>query len=104
MELEIEVKKLVSHIKSCGLQIPPRNPPHEHVGSIIADAVLQVGHRWKTHVGPRLERMRNIYPKADTISGLSALLKNKGAQELLDWHGEDELERFSLTVRFFEKE
>jgi len=48
--------------------------------------------------------MRNIYPKADTISGLSALLKNKGAQELLDWYGEDELERFSLTVRFFEKE
>ena len=48
MELEIEVKKLVAHIKSCGLQIPVRNPPHEHVGSIIADAVLQVGHRWNT--------------------------------------------------------
>lgn len=104
MELEVEVKKLVAHIKSCGLQIPLRNPPHEHVGSIIADAVLQAGHRWKTHVGPRLERLRNIYPKADTISGLSDLLKNKGAQELLDWHGEDELERFSMTVRFFGNE
>ena len=56
------------------------------------------------HVGPRLERMRDTYPNADTISGLSILLKTKGAQELLNWHGEDELERFRMTVRFFENE
>jgi hypothetical protein len=104
MELEIEVKKLVAHIKSCGLQIPARTPPHEHVGSIIADAVLQVGHRWKTHVGPRLERMRDKYPNADTISGVSALLDTKGAQELLKWKGKDAQERFSQSIHFFENE
>jgi hypothetical protein len=104
MELEIEVKKLVAYIKSCGLQIPVRNPPHEHVGSIIADAVLQVRFRWKTHVGPRLERMRDMYPNAATISGLSGLLKTRGAQELLNWHGEDEIERFRQSINFFKKE
>ena len=104
MEQEIEVKKLVAHIESCGLQIPVRNPPYEHVGSIIADAVLQVGHRWKTHVGPRLERIRAAYPNADTISGVSALLETDGAQKLLNWMGKDAQERFSLTVRFFENE
>jgi len=104
MELEVEVKKLVSYINSLGLEIPRRKPPHEHVGSIIADAVLQVGHQWKTHVGPRLERIRDKYPEASTTSGLSYLLETRGAQELLNWNGEDAHERFRQSIRFFENE
>lgn len=104
MELEAEAKKLVDYIDSLGLSIPTRKPPHEHIGTIIADAVLQVGHRWKTHVGPRVECIRDKYPEADTISGLSYLVKTRGAEELLNWHGKDEQERFRQTVNFLENE
>ena len=105
MELEIEAKKLVNYIKRLGLEIPTRKPSHKHVGAIIADAVLQGGgRRYKTQVEPRVERIRDKYPAADTISGLSSLLKTEGAQALLNWSGKDEQERFCQTVYFFENE
>lgn len=105
MQLEFEARKLVNYIDSLGLNIPPRKPSHKHVGAIIADAVLQGGgHRYKTQVKPRVERIRDKYPKADTISALSSLLETKGAQELLNWRGKDEQERFRQTIDFFENE
>jgi hypothetical protein len=102
--LVLEAQKLVEYISSIGLEIPTRKPPRKHVGVIIADAVLQVGHKWKTHVKPRVERIRAEYPRADTISGLSFLLKNKSAREVLNWHGKDKQEIFYQTVKFFVNE
>jgi hypothetical protein len=105
MQLEFEAKKLVDYINSLGLNIPPRKASHEHVGAIIADAVLQGGgHRYKIQVEPRVERVRNRYPAAGTVSGLSSLLKSQGPQALLNWSGEDEQQRFRQTVAFFVKE
>lgn len=105
MELEAEAKKLVAYVLSLedNFEII-RAEPVEHIGAIIADAVLQVGHRWKTHVGPRIERIKNKYPGAATISGLLHLLETRGARELLNWNGKDEQERFRQTAEFFANE
>src|SRR4030042_776028 len=105
MLLQAEAKKLTNYINSLGFNIPLRKPSHKHVGAIIADAVLQGGgHRYKTQVKPRVERMRDKYPVADTLSGLSSLLKSQGARTLLNWSGKDEQQRFRQTVAFFLKE
>ncbi|OGN93756.1 MAG: hypothetical protein A2Z75_06600 [Chloroflexi bacterium RBG_13_50_10] len=105
MLLQAEAKKLTNYINSLGFNIPLRKPSHKHVGAIIADAVLQGGgHRYKTQVKPRVERMRDKYPVADTVSGLSSLLKSQGARTLLNWSGKDEQQRFRQTVAFFLKE
>ena len=104
MPVAVEVTKLVRYVGQIRLQIPTRRPPQKHVGAIIADAILQVGHRWKTHVGPRVQRLRNNYPGAETISGLSHVLDTRGARELLDWNGKDEQERLRRTVDFFQHE
>jgi hypothetical protein len=104
-ELITEAQKLVEYIVSIGLNIPARKPPNKHVGGIIADAVLQVvGHQWETQVGPQVNRIREKYPEADTISGLFSLLGTVGAQELMNWKGKDEQNSFRQTITFFMKE
>jgi hypothetical protein len=102
MQLEFEAKKLVNYINSLGLNIPPRKPSHKHVGAIIADAVMQIGHPYKTHVAGRIERLRVKYPQAATVSGFRHLLQNVGAQELLDgWKGQREHKRLDDHAKFF---
>jgi len=75
-----------------------------HIGGIIADCVLQVGHRWETHVEPRVKRIIITYPSAATISGLLNLLKTHSAKTLINWNGIDEQKRFVMTVNFFHNE
>ena len=104
-ELQTEAEKLADYIRSLGSRFTIlRATPSKHIGAIIADAVLQVGHRWKTQVEKRVARIETHYPQAATLSGLSRLLTNIGAEELLDWKGKDVQERFGLTIRFFSNE
>ena len=104
-ELQAEAARLAAYIQSLGggfrvLKAQPSN----HAGAIIVDAVLQVGHRWKTHVEKRIKRIEFKYPDAATISGLLRLLAAVGEKELLDWNGNDEQRRFRQTIEFFSQE
>ena len=103
--LQREAKRLVDYIVSLGndFQIVTAQP-ETHIGVIITDAVLQVGHRWKTHVGPRVQRIKSKYPQAATTSGILTLLQTIGTQQLLNWKGTDEQKRFRQTVDFFHHE
>ena len=103
--LQPEVRKLVDHICSLGGDFKiVRAKPEVHIGAVITDAVLQVGHRWKTHVEPRVERIKTDYPNAATICELLHLLETVGECGLLNWNGIDEQERFRLTIHFFAHE
>lgn len=103
--LQSEVRKLVDHICSLGGDFKiVRAKPEVHIGAVITDAVLQVGHRWKTHVEPRVERIKTDYPNAATICVLLHLLETVGECGLLNWNGIDEQERFRLTIHFFAHE
>ncbi len=104
MTLDNEVKKLVDYINSIELAIEQRPPSSKHVGAIIADAVLQVGHKWKILVSPRIDRIITNYPKANNISELSLIIKAKEVKEFLNWKGEDVQGRFIKTVEFFKNE
>ena len=55
-----------------------------HVGRVIVDAVLQVGHSYERQVRKRVEYIKN-YDKAATVSGFLRFLKELGINELLDW-------------------
>ncbi len=103
--LQPEAQKLVDYINSLGnsFEIVIAHP-ETHIGAIVADAVLQVGHRWITHVGPRVQRIKSKYPGAATIPGILTLLETVGAKELLNWNGTDEQSRFCQTVQFFKTE
>jgi len=102
MELEVEARKLVNYINSLGLNIPSRKPSHKHVGAIIADAVMQIRHRYETHVAGRIARLRTEYPQAATVSGFLHLLQTVGAQKLLGgWKGQQEHKRLYDHARVF---
>lgn len=103
--LKAEAQKLVAHIECLGSRFKIlKAQPASHIGAIMADAVLQVRHRWKTHVEKRVKRIESNYPGAATLSGLSKLLATEGAQRLLDWNGTDEQGRFRQTIEFFSNE
>jgi hypothetical protein len=87
-ELVNQSKQLATYIKGLGnfnfvapdplLDIP-------HIGRVIVDAVLQVGHDYEKQVRKRVEYIKN-YDEAVTVSGFLRILKELAINELLDWN------------------
>ncbi len=87
-ELVNQSRKLATYIKGLSnfnfaepeplLDIP-------HVGRVIVDAVLQVGHDYEKQVRKRVEKIKK-YNEAGTVSGFLRILKNLGINELLCWN------------------
>lgn len=61
---------------------------HDHMGAIIAEAILQAGINYRNVVLPRVRKLRDDYPDARTTSGFAALLLRVGTAELLQYSGE----------------
>jgi hypothetical protein len=71
----------------------------EHVGRVIVDGVLQVGHSYEKQVRSRVERIRG-YPEAATVSGFRLLLEKQGIIQLLDFNSK-ETEKDLIDVSVF---
>ena len=59
-----------------------------HVGRVIVDAVLQVGHDFEKQVRKRVKCIKN-YDEAATVPGFLRIIKELGINELLDWNSPD---------------
>ena len=59
---------------------------YNHMGAIVADAVLQANLRYETHVRPRIHRILKNYPEARTTSAVLAMLETVPARAFLDWN------------------
>lgn len=77
---------------------------YQHLGATMADAVLQANMRYETHVRPRINRIRRLFPAAATISGLRNTLAETTAIGFLDWRGTDRAKRFDDIVNLFSAE
>lgn len=87
-ELVRQAEKLANYIK--GLDDfesvePDALVDSPHVGRVIVDAVLQVGHSYEGQVRKRVEYIKN-YDEATTVSGFLRILKELGINELLDFN------------------
>ena len=71
---------------------------YQHLGATIADAVLQANMRYETHVRPRINRIRKLFPAAATMSGLRSTLSERTTTRFLDWSGMDRAKRFDDIV------
>jgi hypothetical protein len=70
----------------------------DHLGAVLADAVLQAGVRYRTVVRMRVQRIHLQFPEAATMAGLAMLLEQHGAAEFLLWKHSVKMSRFlSLT-------
>ena len=70
-----------------------------HVGRVVVDGVLQVGHDYEKQVRKRVEKIRSC-PEAGTVSGFRLLLSKEGIKKLLDFDSQG-TERDLLDVTEF---
>ena len=77
---------------------------YNHIGATVADAVLQANNRYATNVKPRVNRILETYPEAQTTSSVLCLLEKISATEFLSWRGEDRAERFCRILCLFASE
>ncbi len=74
-----------------------------HVGRVIIDGVLQVGHNYEKQVRKRVNIIIK-YDEAATMSGFVSLLRKLGISRLLDWNSHAmEKDLFSISNFFLSK-
>jgi endonuclease III len=77
---------------------------YRHMGAIIVDAILQAGINYDAVVRPRIKRIREVYPAADTTSEFWKLLHEKGSKTVLSWNDDEKPNRVVRLTEFFLKE
>lgn len=80
-----------------------RRSTYEHVGALLADAVLQAGLSYRSVVMPRVTRILDKFPEADRVSALVCLVERGSAAHLLDWQHRTKVERFEHLVVFLHR-
>ncbi len=85
-------------------QIIPPDIPYHHMGATICDAMLQAGLTWESVVKPRLDRLKNEYPDANTTSNFFKLTKEKNIKEIIDWQDDEKPQRIIGVTIFFVEE
>jgi hypothetical protein len=59
---------------------------YDHMGALVADAVLQAQRDYDSVVAPRTERILRNWPEAKTVSAVFKCLESVSASEFLDWN------------------
>jgi hypothetical protein len=73
-------------------------PASDHVGAVLADAILQAGVNYQTVVRVRVERIHTQFPETAILSGVAKLIDREGAEFFLSWKHPTKIARFvSLT-------
>jgi hypothetical protein len=68
--------------------------PVNHLGAALADSTLQTGLKYNTVVRPRVDRIRQLFPEAATLSGVFHSIERVGLTDFLLWRHPAKLERF----------
>ncbi len=77
---------------------------YDHVGAIVADAILQANMKYATHVKPRVNRILDQYPETRTTSAVLSVLESTSASEFLKWKRSDRTERFTVVLELLAAE
>jgi len=100
-ELRENGKLFATHLHSLnGFIIKDAGLPERHVGSVIVDAVLQVGHNWEKQVKNAVNCIKT-FPQAATVSGFIRLLDEQPLNELARFQSERIKHDLLRVARFF---
>ena len=95
-------RRIADHADRLGVRHSPvalRVAP-DHLGAVLADAILQAGLNYRTVVRMRVERIRARFPEAATLSGVITFIEREGASDFLLWDHPVKLTRFVALARF----
>lgn len=91
--------------QSLGVQpisnVPRRFP--DHLGAVMADAILQAGLNYRTVVKARVQRIISEYPDAATLRGTMEFVRRDCVSELLLWNHAQKIDRFKSLAYAMER-
>ncbi|CAK7054772.1 MAG: hypothetical protein DELT_01166 [Desulfovibrio sp.] len=95
-------RRIADYADRLGVHYTPATPriASDHIGAVLADAILQAGMSYRTVVRVRVDRIHSKFPEAATLSGLIALLDCYGAVDFLSWTHPTKLSRFMGLTNF----
>lgn len=84
--LQGDARVLADFIQSLsGFRMIEAGPDYEHMGAILADAVLQSGVNYETVVAPKVQHILETYPDARTLPLFQKMIEDHGANHVLQW-------------------
>jgi hypothetical protein len=97
-------RKVANHASTLGVTsgVGGRRPNVQHLGAIMADAILQAGVRYHTVVYPRVSMILEKYPEAETLDGVKIIVHNDGLSEFLRWNHATKIQRFLDLLIYFD--
>jgi hypothetical protein len=93
-------RRIADHALRLGIQSVEATPrvSCEHLGAVLADAVLQAGVNYRTVVRVRIERILAQFPEAAKLGGLTTLVERGEAAHFLLWNHQAKIARFVSVV------
>jgi hypothetical protein len=95
-------RQIADHADRLGVLRTPisSRPASDHMGAVLADAILQAGVNYKTVVRTRIERIYLQFPEAAMLSGVTKLIDREGAEFFLLWKHPIKVMRFVSLAKF----
>ncbi|NWG26861.1 MAG: hypothetical protein HXY30_20990 [Pseudorhodoplanes sp.] len=95
-------RQIADHAARLGVLSAPMSsrPASNHMGAVLADAILQAGVNYQTVVRVRIERIRLEFPEAAMLSGVTELIEREGAEFFLLWKHPTKVIRFVSLAKF----
>jgi 3-methyladenine DNA glycosylase/8-oxoguanine DNA glycosylase len=95
-------RRIADYADSLGVDRSPvtLREASDHLGAVLADAILQAGLSYRTVVRMRIDRIHSQFPEAATLPGLLTLLEQHGAAEFLLWNHPIKMSRFISLTQF----
>lgn len=91
MNSENAALRLLAYADSVALEPRTEARGWTHMGAIICDAALQPRSKYKTTVRPRIRRLIEVWPEADTVTRFRMRLQTDDISEALRWRGPTKL-------------
>jgi hypothetical protein len=93
-------RRIADHASVLGVEDSPATPrvASNHLGAVLADAILQAGVSYRTVVRTRVDRIYSEFPKAATLPGLMTLLEQQGIADFLSWKHHVKVSRFESLI------
>lgn len=95
-------RRIADHANRLGvhqLQVTP-HAPSDHLGAVLANAILQAGVNYQTVVRMRITRIESQFPETATLPGLIELIEREGARDFLLWKHPTKVTRFVSLAKF----
>lgn len=70
----------------------------DHLGAVLADAILQAGLSYKSVVKVRVDRIVRLFPETATLAETLRLVERGSASEFLLWKHPEKIDRFTRLV------